>query len=99
MNISKINSASFNGRLIIEDKNRSYDFDAEHITRIVDDMDKKETHIHDYCDYGNYDAYLSIPYSVIPPSKIIAAYTAANNSFMNDGIFLKNTKGKCTFVG
>lgn len=100
MNISKINSASFSGSLRIEDRDNTYLMDTYNITGIEDDMNKKETHIYNHYNFG--PRYLAIPYSVIPPSKIIAAYTAASMaepSKENNNIYLKNKKGKCTLVG
>lgn len=98
MNIPKISSIPFKGFLTIQDSNNWYRFDTDNIHDIIDRSDSKETRIYSTEDsYRDKYKYLSIPYDVIPPDKIINAYTAAcQNSKIN--VRLTNRNGQCETV-
>ncbi len=89
MNISKINSTPFKGKLIFfnpEAKDNApflqstVTFDTDNIESIVDSKDNKVTMIIGKDSVSNRDMRYKIPYNAVSPEEVLAAYTAAKQS-------------------
>lgn len=84
MSISKLNSPAFKGTLLFYNPyaektryNKRTEFDTDNITEIVDLPDEKMIRIKGKENNAGVVLNCTIPYKVVPPEKVMAAYTAA----------------------